>query len=196
MADTALAALEAHLVLSASTAMGADEWATRAPRAAPPNEPEIRLQWLRGLHSAVSASFEWNAEHDTRASAFFLADSNDRLYKAVILRRVRDREIRRAAAAGRTLSWKDLRNACAKRLRDAIAQLQPEVEARRRHLNNAINLGVGEPCSAQEFVERMHERLRAIKQRKKASRFQLAALINDDGEIQRSASAVHALAHR
>jgi hypothetical protein len=196
MADTALAALEAHLVLSASTAMGADEWATRAPRAAPPNEPEIRLQWLQGLYSAVSASFEWNTDHDNRASAFFLADNNDRLYKAVILRRVRDREIRRAAAAGRALSWKDLRNACAKRLRDAIAQLQPEVAARRRQLNNAINLGVGEPCSAQEFTERMHERLRAIRQRKKANRFQLAALTNDDGEIQRSASSVHALAHR
>jgi len=195
-ADIALAALEAHLVRSASTAMGADEWATRAPRAAPPNEPETRLQWLRGLYSAVSASFEWSANHDTRASAFFLADNNDRLYKAVILRRVRDREIRRAAATGRALSWKDLRNACAKRLRDAIALLQPEVEARRRHLNNAINLGVGEPCSAQEFAERMHERLRAIKQRKKANRFQLAALIDDDGEIQRSASAVHTLAHR
>ena len=194
-ADLALAALEEHLVRSASTAMGADAWASRAPRAAPPDEPEVRLKWLRGLYSAVSASYEWNADHDDRASALFSDGGTDRLYKAVILRRVRDRETRRAAESGRVLSWKDLRNACAKRLRDAIARLQPEVDARRRQLNKAINLGVGEPCSAQEFTERMHDRLRAIRQRKRANKFQLSALINAEGDVERRAGPVHALAH-
>eukprot|EP00900_Chrysochromulina_parva_P001708 jgi/Chrpa1/11538/Chrysochromulina_OHIO_Genome00019369-RA len=73
--------------------------------------------------------------------------------------------------------------------------LQKEVDARRRQLNQAINLGIGEPCSAQEFTERMHERLRSIRQRKSAQSFQLCALSNDDGTIERRAGPVHALAH-
>jgi len=131
-----------------------------------------------------------------RASSFFSDPSNEKLYKAVILRRVRDRELQRAAQRGKVLCWSQLRNACDKRLRDAIARLQPEVDVRRRALRNAVNLGIDEPCSAHEFTERLHQRLREIRMRKRTGRFQLAALANEDGGIERSAEAVHAIAHR
>jgi hypothetical protein len=108
-----------------------------------------------------------------RASSFFSDPSNEKLYKAVILRRVRDRELQRAAQRGKVLCWSQLRNACDKRLRDAIARLQPEVDVRRRALRNAVNLGIDEPCSAHEFTERLHQRLREIRMRKRTGRFQL-----------------------
>ena len=195
-ADTALASLEAYLAQCAREAMGADKWEGRAPRANPPDDPEVRLKWLQGLYAVVSAAYEWDSDLEARASAMFTDPSNEKLFKAVILRRIRDREFRRAAQQGKLLHWSQVRNACDKRLRDAIARLQPEVEARRRALRNAVNLGLDEPCSAHEFAGRLHHRLREIRHRKRAGRFQLAALTSEDGVIERSAEAVHAIAHR
>ena len=195
-ADVALAALEAHLTFSASRAMRAEQWEARAPKASPPDEPEVRLKWLRGLYAVVNASFEWNDDLEDRAMALFTDPSNERLYKAVILRRVRDRELLRAAMQGRELTWRLLRNACDKRLRDAIAKLLPVVEASRKQQRLSIHLGTAEPASAQEVSERLRQQLREIRGRKRANRFQLAALTNDDGDVVRTAEAVHALAHR
>ena len=128
--------------------------------------------------------------------ALFTDPSNERLYKAVILRRVRDRELRRAAMQGREITWRLLRSACDKRLRDAIAKLQPVVEATRKQQRLSIHLGTAEPASAQEVSERLRQRLREIRGRKRANKFQLAALTNDEGDVVRTAEAVHALAHR
>jgi len=193
-AEVALAALESHLVCCASTAMGADRWGSRAPRATPPDDPEVRLRWLQGLYSVVCASYEWSAEHADRAHHLFIDLSNDKLYKAVMLRRVRDRELHRASIQGRALAWTHLRNACDKRLRDAIARLLPKVEATRRQLRQSVDLGIGEPCSAQEFTERLHQRLREIRGRKQSGRFQVAALTDEEGVVMRSAETVHAIA--
>jgi ribonuclease HI len=174
--------------------MGADRWGSRAPRATPPDDPEVRLRWLQGLYSVVCASYEWSAEHADRAHHLFIDLSNDKLYKAVMLRRVRDRELHRASIQGRALAWTHLRNACDKRLRDAIARLLPKVEATRRQLRQSVDLGIGEPCSAQEFTERLHQRLREIRGRKQSSRFQVAALTDEEGVVMRSAETVHAIA--
>ena len=188
--DEQLAELESFVADATKRARAA---AVAEPRPLPVlafDTPANQLTYLQGLYDLVTASYHGNGSDGKGAAAFFGATHDRRLFRARILRRVRDRELRRGVAT----EWWQIRDACEHVLRAAITRLQPLVESERLASRRAIDVGVAEPASPQVLAERMRQRQREARGTLAKHRFEVTAMTDPDtGEVEREGEHVLAI---
>ena len=192
--DVALGKLESQIAAAVQEVRRLHQARPDVGRRRAPDSEEVQLKYLQGLYDLVLQAYADCSESWGRG--LFGARDSNHLYHDSMLRKARDRQLKRA---GRrkwwAIDWKVMRDACEHALRNAITGLEPQVRRRRREAAGAADLGIGAAHSAESFARMLQAKQRAIKSGERAAGFSLTAVKNGAGEVVNTPEEVHKVAH-
>jgi hypothetical protein len=193
--DVALASLETGIAEAAAQTKRKFSARADVGRSKAPDAEATQLKYYEGLYKLVLQAYEEEC-CGVWAQGLFGSADNHHLYRDGMLRKARDKQLKRAARRpGGVVEWRGLRDACEHVIRNAITRLVPVVKAKAKEVAKATDMGLAGAMSAEEFARKLIGKQKAIKAAAREGGFSLAALKREDGEVVTSASEVHALAH-